>query len=69
MIEVCIPELVLDKTRLDIISRIGGTGKRLLFSGPVTQENPGNKRDGTTQYHSGKSQVVPNFETFPEKPL
>ena len=40
-VEDCIPELVLDKMRPDIISGIGGTGKRLLFSGPVARENPG----------------------------
>ena len=30
-----------DKTRLDLISRIGGTGTRLLFSGLVPRENTG----------------------------
>ena len=35
-----------DKTRLAITSQIGGTGTRLLY-GPIAQENPGNKRDGT----------------------
>ena len=30
-----------DKTRLEATSRIGGTGTRLMFSGPVAQENPG----------------------------
>ena len=46
---------------------------KLLFSAPVALENPGKIRkymgwDGTTQFHSGKSQEVPNFETFPGKP-
>ena len=30
-----------DKTRLEATSQIGGTGTRLLFSGPFAQENPG----------------------------
>ena len=29
-----------DKTRLEITSQIGGTGTRLLFTGPVAWENP-----------------------------
>ena len=40
-LEDCIPELVLNETRLDLISRIGGTGTRLLFPGLVTWENLG----------------------------
>ena len=42
-LEVCIPELVLNETRLEGNSRIGGTGTRLLLYGPVAWENPGNK--------------------------
>ena len=43
MTQVCVPELFLrrDKTRLEATSRIGGNGTRLMFSGPVAQENPG----------------------------
>ena len=34
-----------DETRLELISRIGGTGTRLLFSGLVTRENSGKIRE------------------------
>ena len=43
MTQVCVTELFFwrrDKTRLEATSRIGGTGTRLMFSGPVAQENP-----------------------------
>ena len=51
ILEVCVPELVLnetrrDKTRLEGYSRIDGTGTRLLFSGPVARKNLGNKQEG-----------------------
>ena len=46
LLEVCVPELVLnetrrDETRLELISRIGGIRTRLMFSGLVTRENLG----------------------------
>ena len=34
-----------------------------FFLVPLLGKNLGNKQDGTTQYHSGKSLVVPNFTT------
>ena len=34
-----------DETRLELISRIGGTGTRLIFSGLVTRENSGKIRE------------------------
>ena len=40
-LEVCVPELVLNETRLELISRIGDTGTRPMFSGLVTWENSG----------------------------
>ena len=77
---VCVPELVLNKTRQDETGRqfpnLLVIGTRLLLYGPVAWENlgkireiNGTGRDRTSQYHSGKSRVVPNFETFPGKPL
>ena len=36
-----------DKTRLEATSQSGGTGTRLLFSGPDARENPGKIWDGT----------------------
>ena len=44
-VEVCFPVLVLNKMRLELISRIGGIGKRLMFSGLVTRENSGKIRE------------------------
>ena len=44
-LEVCVPKLVLNETRLELISRISGTGTRLMFSGLVTQENLGKIRE------------------------
>ena len=48
-----------DKMRLEVTSRIGGTGTRLLFSGPIARENLGKIWDRTgllsSQYHSGNS--------------
>ena len=49
VLEVCDPELVLndtrrDETRLELISRIGGTETRLIFSGLVARENSGKIR-------------------------
>ena len=73
--EVCVPELVLNETRQDETGGHFPNWTILLFSSPVALENPGKIRKingterETTQYHSGKSRVVPNFETLPGKPL
>ena len=59
-----------DKTGLEGTSRIGQTVTILNFSGPITREHLGKngkkmRRDGTTQYPSGISRLVPNYDTFP----
>ena len=52
-----------DETKKDwtSFSELAVPGKDYFFAGPVAQENPGNKLDGTTRYLSRKSRIVPNF--------
>ena len=61
-VEVCIPELVLNETRLELISRIGGTGTRLMFSGLVTRENFGKIREKT-----GRDRLLNTVREIPQQ--
>ena len=63
-----------DETRRDWTSflELAVPGKDYFFLVPLLEkirEKNGTGRDGTTQYGSGKSRVLSNFETFPRKPL
>ena len=77
LLEVCVPELVLnetrrDETRLELISRIGGIRTRLMFSGLVTRENLGKiwEINGTRRDYSlpfGKVSSSTGFWDFSQK--
>ena len=61
-----------DKMRLELISRIGGTRTRLMFSGLVTRENSGKIREinGTRRDYSepfGKVSSSTEFGDFSQK--
>ena len=55
-----------DETRLELTSRIGGTGMRLMFSGLVTRENSGKIREinGTRRDYSIPFGKFPNSTEF-----
>ena len=70
VIEVCVPELIWNETRLEATSWIAETVKRLLMSGLVARESSGKfgknlGRDITTQYLSGNSWMVLKWTKIP----
>ena len=59
MTQVCVTQLFFgDETRRDWrpLPELGGTGTRLVFSGPVAQENPGKIWE---KFGTGRNYSVP----------